>query len=96
MDKNPVLLKAYFVEREVLIIGGFSHPQKGHEFEIVGVDNNIPRQSVSAWGLNYNNPEAAEEIFQKHFKCSFEDAKAKDRKKHISVPETKSVAMLSY
>lgn len=96
---NESLLKAYFGNNEVAVEGGFQHPIKGHEIEIVG--ENVPRRSISVWELNYRNIDDATKVFQKCFSCTPEQARNKDRAKGVlKTPEPikirQTTAMLSY
>ena len=97
---NGNLIKAFFGNNEVNVSGGFQHPTKGHEVEIIGLDSNVPRQSISVWELNYRNIDDAREVFKKCFSCTPEQARNKDRAKGvIKTPEPikiKKTAMLSY
>lgn len=83
MKENGCLLKAYFGNHEVVVEGGFCHPTKGHEVEIVGTETNVPRQSVSVWELHYANVEMAKNVFQICFRCTPEQARDKDKKKGV-------------
>jgi hypothetical protein len=82
MNKSD-LLRAYFGSNEVIVEGGFCHSTKGHEVEIIGIENNIPRQSVSVWELHYADIEKAKNVFLTCFNLTPEQARDIDRKKGI-------------
>lgn len=82
MNKNG-LLKAYFGNHEVIVEGGYCHSTKGHEVEIIGIDTNIPRQSISIWELCYASLETAKNVFAVCFNRTPEQAVEIDRKKGV-------------
>ena len=76
-------LRVYFNGNEVAIAGGFNHEKKGHMVEIVGVDEKIPRQSISIWELLYSNKETAMRVFDFCFGRTPKQAEEIDRKKGV-------------
>ncbi|MFA5184001.1 MAG: hypothetical protein WC456_00560 [Patescibacteria group bacterium] len=75
------LLFGSFNGQEVIVHGGWQHPETGCHLEISGED--IPRQSVPAWDLVYPDLETAEEIFTNHFGIDTATATIKDERKGV-------------
>ena len=75
--------KIYFNGNEVVIAGSFNHEKKGHMVEIVGVDEKVPRKSLSIWELFYSSEEAAKEVFAAYFNKTPEQARDIDHKKGV-------------
>ena len=82
MNKNELMM-AYFGKIEVTIEGGFSSPAIGYMVEIIGIEGNVPRRSISIWELSYRNFEMAKNVFKSCFGITPEQAVEIDRKKGV-------------
>lgn len=82
---------AQYQNKEVIIHGGFKHPEKGHFVEVsakfpirIDVDNKpCQRCSVSLWEIELKDEETAEKIIFEIFKYNLETAVSIDRRKGL-------------
>ena len=79
-DKRD-FLTALYGNQEVYIINGFILPDLGHRVEIVGIDDEPSRRSISIYELHYKSFDIAKEVFNRLFMCTPEQAVNLDKKR---------------
>ncbi len=86
-NQEFIYLKEGEDERQVIIEGGFRHPEKGHMFKIWSCDKKRPdiNENVSAWDLSFGSPSIQDQAFKKHFEYGAVEAQNKDLKKGLEL-----------